>query len=53
MKKVAICQSNYIPWTGYFDLITSVDQFVPRSPHEIGEHLFFDRNTPPIVYANS
>lgn len=28
MKKVAILQSNYIPWKGYFDLISSVDEFV-------------------------
>ncbi|WP_422134199.1 WbqC family protein [Endozoicomonas sp. ALD040] len=28
MKKVAISQSNYIPWKGYFDLINSVDDFV-------------------------
>ena len=27
-KKVAILQSNYIPWKGYFDLIKSVDEFV-------------------------
>jgi hypothetical protein len=27
-KKVAILQSNYIPWKGYFDLIHSVDEFV-------------------------
>lgn len=27
-KKVAISQSNYIPWKGYFDLIASVDIFV-------------------------
>ncbi len=27
MKKVAICQSNYIPWKGYFDLINSADEF--------------------------
>lgn len=27
-KKVAISQSNYIPWKGYFDLINSVDEFV-------------------------
>ena len=26
MKKVAIVQSNYIPWKGYFDLIGSVDE---------------------------
>ena len=28
MKKLAILQSNYIPWKGYFDLIASVDEFV-------------------------
>ena len=28
MKKVAILQSNYIPWKGYFDLISYVDEFI-------------------------
>ena len=28
MNKVAICQSNYIPWRGYFDLSASADVFV-------------------------
>lgn len=28
MKSVAISQSNYIPWKGYFDLIARVDEFV-------------------------
>ena len=28
MRKVAILQSNYIPWKGYFDLIASVDEFI-------------------------
>ena len=27
-KRVAIVQSNYIPWKGYFDLINSVDEFL-------------------------
>lgn len=27
-KRVAILQSNYIPWKGYFDLIHDVDEFV-------------------------
>lgn len=27
-KRVAIVQSNYIPWKGYFDLINLVDEFV-------------------------
>ncbi|HNN12260.1 MAG TPA: WbqC family protein [Anaerolineales bacterium] len=28
MKKVAILQSNYIPWKGYFDMIALVDEFI-------------------------
>lgn len=28
MKKIAILQSNYIPWKGYFDLINRVDEFI-------------------------
>jgi hypothetical protein len=28
MKRVAIIQSNYIPWKGYFDIIHDVDLFV-------------------------
>ena len=28
MKKIAISQSNYIPWKGYFDLINLVDEFI-------------------------
>jgi WbqC-like protein family len=28
VKKVAIVQSNYIPWKGYFDLIASVDELI-------------------------
>lgn len=28
MKKVAIVQSNYIPWKGYFDIIAAVDEFI-------------------------
>jgi hypothetical protein len=27
-KRIAILQSNYVPWKGYFDLINSVDEFV-------------------------
>jgi hypothetical protein len=27
-KRVAIVQSNYIPWKGYFDLIATVDEFI-------------------------
>ncbi|KOO58151.1 hypothetical protein WH43_10205 [Rheinheimera sp. KL1] len=28
MKKVAIIQSNYVPWRGYFGIIASVDEFI-------------------------
>lgn len=28
MKKIAIVQSNYIPWKGYFDLIAAADEFI-------------------------
>ena len=27
-KKIALLQSNYIPWKGYFDLINMVDTFI-------------------------
>ena len=27
-KRIAILQSNYIPWKGYFDMINSVDEFI-------------------------
>ncbi len=27
-KKVAVVQSNYIPWKGYFDLIQQADEFI-------------------------
>jgi len=27
-KRIAILQSNYIPWKGYFDLIAAVDEFI-------------------------
>lgn len=28
MKRIAVLQSNYIPWKGYFDIIAAVDEFV-------------------------
>ena len=27
-KRVAILQSNYIPWKGYFDMVAAVDEFI-------------------------
>ena len=28
ISKIAILQSNYIPWKGYFDMIAAVDEFI-------------------------
>lgn len=28
MKRVAILQSNYVPWKGYFDMIAAADEFI-------------------------
>jgi len=28
VKKLAVIQSNYIPWKGYFDLIAAADEFI-------------------------
>lgn len=28
MKRIAVLQSNYIPWKGYFDLMGAVDEFI-------------------------
>jgi len=28
LKKVAVIQSNYIPWKGYFDIVHDVDEFI-------------------------
>ncbi|HET6435855.1 MAG TPA: WbqC family protein [Xanthomonadaceae bacterium] len=28
MKRVAILQSNYLPWKGYFDILGAVDEFI-------------------------
>jgi hypothetical protein len=28
MKRVAVLQSSYVPWKGYFDLLASVDEFI-------------------------
>lgn len=28
LKRIAISQSNYLPWKGYFDLVQTVDEFI-------------------------
>jgi hypothetical protein len=43
-KKVAILQSNYIPWKGYFDLINSVDEFVLYDTAQFTKNDWRNRN---------
>jgi hypothetical protein len=43
-KKIAILQSNYIPWKGYFDLIHSVDEFVLYDDVQFTKHDWRNRN---------
>lgn len=43
-KKVAILQSNYIPWKGYFDIIASVDEFIFYDEMQYTKHDWRNRN---------
>jgi len=43
-KRVAILQSNYIPWKGYFDLINSVDEFVLYDTAQFTKNDWRNRN---------
>lgn len=44
IKKVAILQSNYIPWKGYFDLIASVDEFIIYDDMQFTKNDWRNRN---------
>ena len=44
MKKIAIHQSNYIPWRGYFDLIASVDEFIIYDDMQFTKNDWRNRN---------
>lgn len=44
MNKLAILQSNYLPWKGVFDLINSVDIFVFLEDVQYTEHDWRNRN---------
>ncbi len=44
MVKVAILQSNYIPWKGYFDIIDRVDLFVFHDDVQYTKHDWRNRN---------
>lgn len=43
-KKVAILQSSYIPWKGYFDIINSVDEFILFDDVQYTERDWRNRN---------
>lgn len=43
-KKIAILQSNYIPWKGYFDLIASVDEFIIYDEMQFTKNDWRNRN---------
>lgn len=44
VKKVAILQSNYIPWKGYFDIIASVDEFILYDDAQFTKNDWRNRN---------
>ena len=44
MKKIFICQSNYIPWRGYFDAINSVDEFIVYDQAQYTKNDWRNRN---------
>lgn len=49
-KKIAILQSSYIPWKGYFDIINMVDEFVLFDDVQFTRRDWRNRNR--IVTAN-
>ena len=44
MKKIAVLQSNYIPWKGYFDIINMVDEFFILDSVQYTKRDFRNRN---------
>jgi hypothetical protein len=44
MKKVAILQSNYITWKGYFDMIAGVNEFILCDDTQYTRHDWHNRN---------
>lgn len=43
-KKVAILQSNYISWKGYFDMINMVDEFIIYDTEQYTKRDWRNRN---------
>src|SRR5918911_322776 len=44
VKTIAISQSNYIPWKGYFDMIARVDEFVVYDEVQFTKNDWRNRN---------
>jgi hypothetical protein len=44
MKKIAILQSNYIPWKGYFDMIAVVDELILYDDMQFTKNDWRNRN---------
>lgn len=44
VKKIAILQSNYIPWKGYFDVIAAVDEFILYDDMQFTKNDWRNRN---------
>ena len=44
LKQIAILQSSYIPWKGYFDIIKKVDEFVVYDIVQFSKNDFRNRN---------
>jgi len=52
MKKVAIIQSNYIPWKGYFDIINMVDIFVLHDDLKLTKQDWRNRNKIKVPFGD-
>ncbi len=50
MRKVAVLQSNYIPWKGYFDIIHDVDEFIFYDEVQFTKNDWRNRNR---IYTNA
>ena len=44
MNKIAVIQSNYIPWKGYFDIINDVDTFIFYDDVQFTKNTWRNRN---------
>lgn len=44
MKRIAILQSNYIPWKGYFDIMAAVDEFILYDDMQFTKNDWRNRN---------